>query len=417
MDNDNNKIINLSLGGGGIFGFAELGVLKEMEKYDKYLDIQNIKGVSVGSIVAALYVVGYTPDELTKTLFDMDLHNLIMDTYFTTIHLYKNYGMHSAKGLEDEIERLISIKTNIKKCTFSQIDKNLTIIATNLNKQCPIFFNRENTPDTPISKAVRLSTAYPVIMAPGFHDGDIIVDGGSFLNYPITTVPDDELDRTIGVTFSAYNENLDGSLRERCAINDVYEYIAAVGITMTRSMYLSQVTEKYLRRSIIVKISENINSMQFNLTADQKKYLYQCGINSAREQLHRILGVDQIVPNELIENPVPDDNSANTDDTIDRSALDIIIGVIDNSVTDTNVRPVTDTIAIDKADTNTVSNHNIASMLEPTLGPIFDFAENHTVDIIIESSNTAAESLDTVTEPLIHTYTVTEPLADNIDRN
>lgn len=305
MSSKKKKIINLSISGGGVYGFAELGVLKELEKYQDYMDIQNIKGVSVGSIVAALYAIGYEPDELTKTLFDLNLDGLIRDTYFTTIHLYNNYGMHAAKGLEDEIERLISVKTHIKQCTFSQIKKNLTIIATNLNRQCPVFFDKENTPDMPISKAIRLSTAYPVVMAPVIYEGDYIADGGAFLNYPITTIPLDQLDETIGITFSAFNENLDGSLKERVSINNIYEYIAAVGLTMTRSMYLSQVTEQHLKRSIIVKISENISSLQFNLTADQKKYIYQCGINSTREQIHCILGIEQI-HEELIENPVPE---------------------------------------------------------------------------------------------------------------
>lgn len=62
------KIKNLSLGGGGFYGYAEVGALKELEKYGKYLDIKNIKGVSVGSMVAALYAIGYTPDEMSEIL-------------------------------------------------------------------------------------------------------------------------------------------------------------------------------------------------------------------------------------------------------------------------------------------------------------------------------------------------------------
>lgn len=330
------KIKNLSVSGGGIYGFAELGVLKELEKYEKYLDIQNIKGVSVGSIVAALYAVGYTPDELTKTLFDMDLDGLIRDTYFTTIHLYKKYGMHASKGLEDEVERLICNKTNIKQCTFSQIEKNLTIIATDLNYQCAKFFDRNSTPNVPISKAIRLSTAYPIVMAPVLFEGNLICDGGAFLNYPITTVPDEELEATIGITFSAHNENIDGSLKERCQINNIYEYIAAVGMTMTRSMYLSQVTEKHLKRSVIVKISENISSIQFNLTSEQKIYIYQCGINSAREQINLILGVEPIIHEELIENPVPEVKIVPIDIPSEISTHGNTILVINNNLLVTN---------------------------------------------------------------------------------
>ena len=56
------KIKNLALGGGGIFGYAEIGALSELEKYDEYIEIESITGTSVGSIVAGLWAVGYSMD-------------------------------------------------------------------------------------------------------------------------------------------------------------------------------------------------------------------------------------------------------------------------------------------------------------------------------------------------------------------
>ncbi len=181
------KIKNIGLCGGGFYGYAHVGALKELENYKEYFDIKNIKGVSVGSIIAALYAVGYTADDLTSILFEMNFDSLVKDTYFAYFKLYEKYGMYEANALENEIEQLIRAKTNIKNCTFSQIDINLTIISTNLNYQCPKFFSKETTPDMSISQAVRLSIGYPLIMTPKELDGDLYGDGGEFLNYPITT--------------------------------------------------------------------------------------------------------------------------------------------------------------------------------------------------------------------------------------
>lgn len=290
--NKTKKIKNLAFCGGGFYGIAEVAAMAQLEKYKKHFDIQNIKGVSVGSIVAALYSVGYTPTELTKIMFEMDFDNLIKDTTFTYYKLWEKFGMYEAGKLEDVIESMIRVKTNIKFCTFAQIEKNLTIIATNLNFQRAAIFNKEHTPNMSISKAVRLSIGYPGIMTPMEHEGELYSDGGIFMNYPISSFNDEELEETLGLTFSSHNENRDGTLKEKVEIKDLYEYIGAVTRTLCRSLYQSQITTKHLERSVVIHITENISSMQFGLTMDQKKLIYDCGTKAMIDQLPKILGIE-----------------------------------------------------------------------------------------------------------------------------
>ncbi|MEM3061957.1 MAG: patatin-like phospholipase family protein [Nitrososphaerota archaeon] len=287
------KIRNIVMSGGGFYGYAEVGVLKELfDNYGEYFDIQNIVGVSVGSMVAALFAIGYNPDELAKIMFDLDFDKLIRDTHFAYIRLYEKYGMYEAEKLEEEMEKLIRTKTNIKFCTFSQIEKNLIIISTNLNMQCARFFDKKSSPEFPISKAIRMSIGYPLIMTPVLFEGDLYGDGGEYMNYPISLFKD-RLDETIGITFSAYNENNDGTLKSKVPINNIFDYIRSIGLTMSRAAYVAQITKEELERSIIVHIDKQINSMQFNLTDEQKKYIYLCGINATREQVGKILGIER----------------------------------------------------------------------------------------------------------------------------
>ena len=51
--------IGVALAGGGIRGIAHAGVLKALEEND--IQIDAISGTSAGSIVAALYAMGYKP--------------------------------------------------------------------------------------------------------------------------------------------------------------------------------------------------------------------------------------------------------------------------------------------------------------------------------------------------------------------
>jgi len=286
---NNTKIKNLALGGGGIFGYAEMGALSELLKYKDHLDLTSISGTSVGSIVATLYAIGYSIDELNAIIFDMNFDTLIRDNSIPYINLYEKFGMYEAKKLEDEIERLIMNKMNIKQCTFSQIEMNLTVVATNISHQKAVFFNKTTYPKMVVSKAIRMSISYPIVMMPVLFEDDYWGDGGEFVNYPIINFPPNE--ETIGITFAAHNENRDGTLKSKVFIKNVIDYFKSVATTMSRSAYISQLTPEYLGRSIVVQITDDISSTQFNITTEQKKNMYHCGVIAVQEQIGRILGI------------------------------------------------------------------------------------------------------------------------------
>jgi len=287
------KIRNMSLSGGGNFGFAHIGALFELEKYADHIDIEHITAVSCGSIIAALYAVGYSAEELREIFFALDLDALICDSSWWK-RFYSKFGMYNANKFEEEIDRLIAVKTNIKNCTFCQIDTNLTIVATNLNYQKPVCFNRELTPEMVISKSIRMSIAYPFLITPVLYAGDYFSDGGEFINYPISLF--DDLEETVGIAFVAHNENSDGTLKNRTDIGSIYDYIVSVATTMSRATYVSQMTPEYMDRTILVNIPENITSTQFKLSLEQKTAIYEAGRIAVVEQIGKILPIELAQP-------------------------------------------------------------------------------------------------------------------------
>ncbi len=54
----------VSLAGGGLQGFAHIGALKALEELG--VNIKYLSGTSTGSAIAALYAIGYTPNEIQK---------------------------------------------------------------------------------------------------------------------------------------------------------------------------------------------------------------------------------------------------------------------------------------------------------------------------------------------------------------
>ncbi|KAA6321870.1 putative NTE family protein, partial [termite gut metagenome] len=65
--------VGLVLSGGGAKGLTHIGVIRALEKNN--IPIDYIAGTSIGAVVASLYAMGYTPDEM-KALIGSDSFKL-----------------------------------------------------------------------------------------------------------------------------------------------------------------------------------------------------------------------------------------------------------------------------------------------------------------------------------------------------
>ena len=95
-------------------GAAHIGVLKILEEYKIPVDF--IVGTSAGSIIGAMYSVGYSPDEIEKTILEMNFFALMNNN-------------------KDRTLRTIEDKFASEKYPFKvNIDKNMNIFAYGIFK-------------------------------------------------------------------------------------------------------------------------------------------------------------------------------------------------------------------------------------------------------------------------------------------
>ena len=73
-DNKNLKVA-LVLSGGGVKGYAHLGVLRVLEREN--IKIDYITGTSIGALVGTLYSIGYSVDEIEKFLDDVNVSSFL----------------------------------------------------------------------------------------------------------------------------------------------------------------------------------------------------------------------------------------------------------------------------------------------------------------------------------------------------
>ena len=180
---------NLVLSGGGVKCIAHCGGLIYLEEIGVLEYIKHIAGTSVGSIIAALVSVGYTPKEIERELLRFDfecIDNSLTLTNFTTL---SHYGWSAGSHIIKLVGTLIHAKTGNCNTTFKHLFQNtgveLVIYASDLNIQNTICFHKENTPNLPICQAVRMSLSIPFLFAPTLYDGHIILNGCILDNCPI----------------------------------------------------------------------------------------------------------------------------------------------------------------------------------------------------------------------------------------
>ena len=228
--------IGIALSGGGIKGAAHIGVLKALE--EENISISAVAGTSIGSAVASLYAMGYTPDEMlelfryfAKTLLKADPKYLMSNIRTTRSILGK--GILSGESIEEAVQECARLK-NIQYIT--DIKMPIAIPTVDIKTKKKIVFTNRKLDETQylakvegkegeyiakqneenstyinkieIGKAVRASCSYPGVFAPLEYENYKFVDGGVLNNVPTEELPLLGVDKIITVKFPPKeNEN------------------------------------------------------------------------------------------------------------------------------------------------------------------------------------------------------------------
>ena len=200
--------IGLALAGGGVRGAAHIGAIKALQ--ENGIKIDAVAGTSAGSIVAALYGMGYTTDEMIK-LFNyfsksvMAISPKYMFSGIKELRGIKLGGVTTSYNIELAIQESGKIK-NIKN--IKDIKLPISIPATDLISDKEIIFtNNQNLQgeeyihDIEIGKAVRASSTFPGMYAPFEYKKYQFVDGGIFDNLPAQETKKLGVDKVISVKF------------------------------------------------------------------------------------------------------------------------------------------------------------------------------------------------------------------------
>ena len=235
----------LCFSGGGAKGIAYSGVLKYLVEAGKMKNITRYVGTSAGSITAGLFSLDWKGDynKLESIISSTNFANFVAkdqtykDTNISGLlgilsgnshYVGGLYGWAAMNGLglvESEVEdfgvctgdavldwfQTIFTKQGYdKNITFEELykstGKHLVLFSSCITFRTPAVFDYINTPDFPVTLAMRASMAIPFFFSPVKSNyGGIeayFVDGGVANNYPIWYFDTDPTAQTLGFILS-----------------------------------------------------------------------------------------------------------------------------------------------------------------------------------------------------------------------
>ena len=159
------KKVALVLSGGAALGFAHIGVIKVLEKYNIPVDI--VVGTSMGALIGAAYSAGYSADEMKKVASKFKTIDLFDFNFFN------NSGLFSGKGVMKTINRFLP------DINIENLEKYYACVACDLLTEKEVVFKSGNLKD-----AVRASLSIPGFFVPVYMEDKVLVDGGVLNNLP-----------------------------------------------------------------------------------------------------------------------------------------------------------------------------------------------------------------------------------------
>lgn len=277
----------LLLAGGGVKGLAYVGVLQALS--DAKIRVSAVIGTSAGAIVGGAVAVGYTAEELHSIMMDLDLRRFSDYKGLLQVPNFRlfTWGIHSGDRFVVWYRDLLSRKSNTgAEPTFSEIRiHEFVALSTDLVGEKPYPCSKRDTSQISLIDAVRASISYPFYFRPTkIGESTLLVDGGVYANLAafIAANVRSNIERRFGsenvVAVYFKSRNLGRRL-------SIFSFVQKIIISSVKGSMDGQLAALGPRATQIEIDTGPITTFAFDLTDDEKAFIYNSGYNEACRKL------------------------------------------------------------------------------------------------------------------------------------
>lgn len=171
--------IALVLGGGGLKGFAHIGVLRALEERGIVPDV--FAGTSIGALIGAAYINGASVATLAERAEALRRRDLFRLNHFGML---LDRMRAPSIYLEEPLRELCA--ASIPESTFAELPKRLLVNTVDLDRGARVVWGLPGLENVSVRDAVYASCALPGFFPPGRVGERTCIDGGVVDNLPVS---------------------------------------------------------------------------------------------------------------------------------------------------------------------------------------------------------------------------------------
>jgi len=260
------EINEIMLSGGGSKGIIYIGVLKALQDLENWkiinVNLKTIKGISIGSVVGLLIIIGYTYQELKTIIFKKKLKTL---KKMKLGNLINGFGLDTGDKLIKWITELMETKhchINITmKELYEKYNKELIIIASDLKTNQQIHWDKSC--DKTVLDCIRCAITIPFFFTLQEH----YVDGAVLNNFPFEFKDNN------------YGFVIKNKTKQFTEIQTLIDYIKS----LYKIIRKRKILEENQNEKNIIKIYNDTSVIDFDLDTKTKMELIECGYKNTLE--------------------------------------------------------------------------------------------------------------------------------------
>lgn len=264
---------NIIFSGGALKGWGYIGTIRALKELIPFKDIENVAGVSVGSLFAFFYVLQIDYSILLDIFINLNINDYL-DINLNDI--MKSQSILKGNNFKECITGIISLKID-PNITFKDLYKYTRVIFTvcclNVSKSDIEYFNYYNSPDVKVIDTLIASCSLPLVFSLQKINGNYYCDGGLCNNCPQNLY--EELDT---VAFDLEIEEEESIENKELFFIDIINCM----VNLANKVY----NVKYENKIRVLSKEYSNQIYNFNQTKDDIFNIYMNGYNNCKRELY-----------------------------------------------------------------------------------------------------------------------------------
>jgi predicted acylesterase/phospholipase RssA len=197
------KIIkNIIFSGGGFKGWAYIGTIRALHEKIPFKNIEHVIGVSIGSLLALLYILQIDYTILLDFRINLDIKKYLdvdIDSFLINQSLIE--GLKIKEAFINSTQNKITNDTTFMEL-YNKTGVKYTTCAFNITKVQLDYFNKDLTPNVKIIDSIMASCALPLLFPAYCIENNWYYDGAVCNNCPCNLV-----DPKVSIAFDISSHN------------------------------------------------------------------------------------------------------------------------------------------------------------------------------------------------------------------